>query len=463
MFFQQVYEKSLAHFSYVIGCQMTGEAIVIDPKRDIDTYVEIAKAENLFIKYIAETHIHADYLSGSQELAHVTGAQLLLSDEGGADWQYDFPHIGLKDGDSFKVGNLVFDILHTPGHTPESISFLLTDTMASPEPVMIFTGDFVFVGDVGRPDLLEEAAGMIGTKEIGAKQLFESIEKFKALPDFVQVYPAHGAGSACGKSLGAVPSSTVGYEKIRNWALQYGEDEAGFTEFLLKDQPEAPFYFGNMKKLNKTKRSLLAGVPKLNQLTALEFEKVKDFGLKLIDTRSKQAFSEKHFPGSINIENSKSFNTWMGWMVNYEEQILLIANENEVEDLVRKLMRIGMDNIYGFITSEELFSSDLETSSISIIDRSQMEIYTKDSSVQIVDVRSKKEFEAGQVPNATSIFVGHLKNKWVELDPSKKTIVYCQSGTRSAIASSFLAAKGFNIENYSGGYQDWSSQNENKN
>ena len=190
MFFQQVYEKSLAHFSYVIGCQMTGEAIVIDPKRDIDTYLEIAEAENLSIKYIAETHIHADYLSGSQELAHVTGAQLLLSDEGGANWQYDFPHIGLKDGDSIKVGNLVFDILHTPGHTPESISFLLTDTMASPEPVMIFTGDFVFVGDVGRPDLLEEAAGMIGTKEVGAKQLFESIEKFKALPDFVQVYPA---------------------------------------------------------------------------------------------------------------------------------------------------------------------------------------------------------------------------------------------------------------------------------
>jgi hydroxyacylglutathione hydrolase len=153
----------------------------------------------------------------------------------------------------------------------------------------------------------------------------------------------------------------------------------------------------------------------------------------------------------------------MGWIVNYEEQIILIANENEVEDLVRKLMRIGMDNIYGFITPEELFSSDLETSSISILDRSQMEFYTKDSSVQILDVRSKKEFEAGQVPNATSIFVGHLKNKWTELDPSKKTIVYCQSGTRSAIASSFLAAKGFNIENYSGGYQDWSSQNVNKN
>jgi len=230
MFFQHIFEKSLAHSSYLVGCQAKGEAIVIDPKRDIDTYLKIAEENKLKITHIAETHIHADYLSGSQELAYVTGAKMYLSDEGGEDWQYDFEHVGLKNGDKIEVGNLIFEVMHTPGHTPESISFLLTDTPATKEPVMIFTGDFVFVGDIGRPDLLEEAAGLIGTKEVGAKQMFESLKKFQALPDYLQVWPAHGAGSACGKALGAVASTTVGYEKIRNWAVQFDSNEKGCVD-----------------------------------------------------------------------------------------------------------------------------------------------------------------------------------------------------------------------------------------
>jgi len=221
MYFQHVYDKSLAQASYFIGCQKAGVAAVIDPKRDVDTYIEIAKANNMKITHILETHIHADFLSGSRELAKLTGAGMYLSDEGGETWQYEFPHIGLKDGDQIKLGNLLFDIQHTPGHTPESISFLLTDTPAINKPVMLFTGDFVFVGDIGRPDLLEKAAGMKGTQDIGAKQMYESIKKFEVLPDYIQVWPGHGAGSACGKALGAVPSSTVGYEKLRNWAFHF--------------------------------------------------------------------------------------------------------------------------------------------------------------------------------------------------------------------------------------------------
>ncbi|KAA0252121.1 MAG: MBL fold metallo-hydrolase, partial [Chlorobiota bacterium] len=182
MFFKHIYETGLAHASYIVGCQKTGEALVIDPKRDIEDYIRIAETEKLRITHIAETHIHADFLSGSQELAEVTGAKLYLSDEGGADWQYSFPHVGLKDGDSFMVGNLKLEVMHSPGHTPEHISFILTDTPASPHPVMIFTGDFVFVGDVGRPDLLEKAAGISGTSEAGAHQMFHSLKKFKALP-----------------------------------------------------------------------------------------------------------------------------------------------------------------------------------------------------------------------------------------------------------------------------------------
>src|SRR5690606_11481977 len=216
--------------------------------------------------------------------------------EGGEDWQYQFPHKGLEDGDKIKVGNLTLEVMHTPGHTPESISFLLTDHPATDKPVMIFTGDFVFVGDIGRPDLLEKAAGLMGTKESGAKQMFQSLKKFAALPDYIQVWPAHGAGSACGKSLGAVANSTVGYEKIRNWALKFGDDEAAFTDYLLADQPEPPKYFAMMKHLNKVERPLLIEVPKHPHLSDDEFLSAYDKGMKIIDTRDKFDFAMSFIP-----------------------------------------------------------------------------------------------------------------------------------------------------------------------
>ena len=275
MFFQHIYDKTLAQASYLLGCQKTGEAIVIDAKRDVDTYIDIAKQNNLRITHITETHIHADFLSGSRELAALTDAEMYLSDEGGPDWQYNFSHTGLRHGDVIKVGNLSLKVLHTPGHTPESITFLLTDHPASNEPVMMFTGDFVFVGDIGRPDLLEKAAGLKGTQEIGADQMYHSIKKFQALPDFIQVWPGHGAGSACGKALGAVPSTTVGYEKIRNWALQYGDDKTGFVGYLLSDQPEPPKYFAEMKMRNKEPRNLLTHVPKHQKLSPEELLRVQ--------------------------------------------------------------------------------------------------------------------------------------------------------------------------------------------
>jgi hydroxyacylglutathione hydrolase len=265
MFFRHVYEKGLAHASYLVGCQASGTAMVIDPQRDIDVYLEIASQEKLRITHILETHIHADFLSGSRELASVTGAKLYLSDEGGPEWQYAFPHEGLKDGDTFMVGNLRIEVIHTPGHTPEHISFLLTDTPSGNHPVMMFTGDFVFVGDVGRPDLLEKAAGYSGTMVEGAKTMFNSLKRFKQLPDHIQVWPAHGAGSACGKALGAVPGSTVGYEKLVNWALKHTVEDA-FVKELLDGQPEPPYYFAKMKSLNKIDRPLLSDIPALHRL-----------------------------------------------------------------------------------------------------------------------------------------------------------------------------------------------------
>ncbi|WPQ63080.1 MBL fold metallo-hydrolase [Chitinophaga sancti] len=454
MFFQHVYDKSLAQGSYIIGCQATGEAIVIDAQRDIDVYLDIAKQNNLHISHIAETHIHADFLCGSRELAAVTGATMYLSDEGGEEWQYQFLHTGLKDGDVIKVGNLSLEVLHTPGHTPESISFLLTDHPATDKPVMVFTGDFVFVGDIGRPDLLEKAAGLIGTKETGAKQMFQSLKKFAALPDYIQLWPAHGAGSACGKALGTVPGSTVGYEKIRNWAFGYGEDEKGFIDYLLADQPEPPKYFAKMKHLNKVNRPLLVEVPKHPKLSKEAFIKAYEYGLKIIDARDKADFAKGFIPGSLNIQGNNSFSTWAGWLLNYQEQFMLVCDDNQIEDLTRKLMRIGLDNIYGYISDVHNLGMELQTADIISID--EFKTYLKKDDVRIVDVRGETEYEAGHIERAENVFVGTIPDNLDKISKDKQVIIHCQAGDRAAIAYSVLAKNGFrNVKNFSGGMKEW--------
>lgn len=456
MFFEHIYDKSLAQSSYLIGCQVAKEAIVIDPKRDIDTYLEIAKNNKLTITHITETHIHADFLSGSRELATVTGAELYLSDEGGEDWQYEFPHIGLKEGNTIKVGNLTLKVMHTPGHTPESISFVLTDHPASDQPVMVFTGDFVFVGDIGRPDLLEKAAGIANTKELGARQMYQSLRRFSELPEYVQVWSGHGAGSACGKALGAVPSSTVGYEKIRNWAFQYEGDEQGFVEYLLTDQPEPPRYFATMKHLNKVNRPLLIEVPKHPKLSREAFLSAYNKGIKVIDTRNKIKFSEGFLKGSINIQDNNSFSTWAGWVLDYQEQFMLVVEEEKIEELTRKLMRIGLDNIYGFIPDVKDLDVELETNDI--IDLEEFRTYLNREEIQVIDVRGEADYKTKHIEGAKNIFVGTLANNLDKLDPNKEVIVHCQSGYRSTIACSILRRNGFDkVKDFSGGMNAWNA------
>lgn len=454
MFFQHIYDNSLAQGSYFIGCQATGEAIVIDAQRDIDIYLKIAEENNLQITHITETHIHADFLCGSRELAAVTGAKMYLSNEGGKAWQYEFSHIGLKDGDVIKVGNLSLAVMHTPGHTPESISFLLTDHPATDEPVMLFTGDFVFVGDIGRPDLLEKAAGIIGTKEEGAKQMFQSLKKFAALPDHVQVWPAHGAGSACGKELGAVYNSTVGYEKIRNWAFQYADDETAFIDYLLKDQPEPPKYFASMKHLNKVNRPLLIEVPVHVKLSNEQLLSAYNKGLKIIDTRNKADFANGFIPGSLNIQGNNSFSTWAGWLLNYQEQFVLVAEDNQIEDLTRKLMRIGLDNIYGYISDVTETGIALQKSDVIAIDA--FKTYIGKENVQMVDVRGLTEYEAGHIEGAEHIFAGTITDNLHKISRKKQVIIYCQAGDRSAIAYTLLRKNGFeNVKVYAAGMKEW--------
>ncbi|KGE12870.1 MBL fold metallo-hydrolase [Sphingobacterium deserti] len=449
MFFQQIYDKTLSQASYFVGCQATKEAIVIDAKRDVDTYLEIAKQQHMQITHVVETHIHADFLSGTRELATLTAASIYLSDEGDAEWQYQFPHVGLSDGSIIKVGNLSLEIMHTPGHTPESISLLLRDHSASDEPVMIFTGDFVFVGDVGRPDLLEEVAGVVGSREQGARALFNSLQKFIDLPDYVQVWPGHGAGSACGKALGAVPCSTVGYEKIRNWALQYAHDYRKFEAYLLQDQPEVPRYFATMKKLNRMPRPLLTKVPVHPLLNRADLSE-EDL---IIDARHKTKFAAAHIKGSLNIQHNNSMATWIGSLLDATNSLAIIAEEEEHEAITRKLMRIGFDRIVGFIST--VSDADAQES-VQLLTSGEVEEMMTSDDYLLVDVRSRQEYDRAHIPGAIHSFVGHLYKEDLQKFAGRHIILYCQAGDRASVAYSYLASRGVQpLSVYPGSFQEW--------
>lgn len=462
MLLRYFFDEKLAHASYMVGCQATGEAIVIDPARDIEPYLKTADAEGMSIIAATETHIHADFVSGARELAERTGAKLYLSDEGDKDWKYQYidqyDHQNVYDGDTFKVGNIKFEVMHTPGHTPEHISFILTDTAGADKPMGIFTGDFVFVGDVGRPDLLEKAAGIANTSEGGAKAMYNSLERFKKLPDYLQVWPAHGAGSACGKALGAIPSSTVGYEKLFNWALGYDQEDK-FVDALLAGQPEPPKYFAMMKKLNKVGPDVLHGTKIPEHLLFNCMEKLINEGATIIDTRSVDAFAAGHIPGTLNVPYDKSFTTWAGWVLDYDKPFYLIANKNDISGIVRDLAYIGLDNTAGYFEGSAVQAwSDaghmLET--YDIVTPSNVHEKITSGEYTLVDVRGTTEFEEAHIPNAKHIMLGYLSDRADEIPKDKPVVVQCRTGNRSAVGAGMLKAKGFdNVMNLNGGLVNW--------
>lgn len=453
LFFERVYDETLSQASYVIGNTATKEAIVIDPKRDIDTYLDIAKANHLKITHVTETHIHADFLSGSRELAAATDAELYLSDEGGEDWQYEFPHLPLKDGDKIKLGNIILEIMHTPGHTPESIIFLIHNSEKS-EPKIAITGDFIFVGDVGRPDLLEKAAGQFGTQEIGAKQLYASIDRFMKLPDNTEIWPGHGAGSFCGKSLSHIPQSTLKQEKLTNKALQFQDNEAGFVKYILKGQPEPPKYFAKMKYLNKVDRPLLIEVPKHPKLSKNDVDQAVKNGLQIVDTRLKEKVAEGFIIGSLHIEGSKPFSTFMGSFLDYNQQLIIVAEEDNMEDITRKLMRIGMDNIYGFIT--DINQQSLAIQKSERVDIAEFKTYLNKKDTQIIDVRTSSEYKNGHIQGVENIVLNNIAQNLDKINRDQPVVIHCQSGFRAGIGYSILRKNGFdNIILYTGGINDW--------
>lgn len=464
MLLKYFYDEKLAQASYMVGCQAAGEAIIVDPARDVEPYLRAAEKEGLKIVAATETHIHADFVSGARELADRVDATLYLSDEGTEDWKYQYvdqvDHVLVKDGDTFKIGNLTFEVMHTPGHTPESISFLLTDGGGADQPMGIFTGDFVFVGDIGRPDLLEKAAGVSGSADAGARQMFNSLKRFKELPDYLQVWPAHGAGSACGKALGAVPSSTVGYEKMFNWAFSY-EDEEAFVEALLAGQPESPKYFAVMKRVNKEGPALIKDLPQLQALpqSKAEVEQLLQQDAMVLDTRASDQFAKGHVEGTVNIPYNKSFVNWSGWLVDYDRPLYLLADGQNVNEMVKDLRSVGIDQVQGYVELsliDQLEKDGVALQSYQNVTPTEIAEKVKQQDVHVVDVRGASEWEEGHLPDAQHIMLGYLPERVNEIPQDKPVLVHCLAGGRSAIAASVMQANGVsNVINLSGGYGKW--------
>lgn len=456
MLLERIYDEDLAQASYFIGCQAKGEALVVDARRDIQVYQDLAAKNGMKITAVTETHVHADYLSGTRELAAATGAEIYVSGEGGEDWQYGFEAERLLDQDAIRLGNISVQALHTPGHTPEHLSFLVTDGAFSDQPGFLLSGDFVFSGDLGRPDLLDEAAGGTDTRFAGAHDLFASLrDKFLTLPDYVQVYPGHGAGSACGKALGAIPSSTVGYERNFAWWSNYLEanDEEGFVEALLDGQPDAHAYFGRMKRENLQGPAILGERTPLAELatgdvaTALAADEIG-----VVDTRHNTLVHEGTAAGALNIPAGNKAASYGAWAMDPETDqrplVLLAPDSETATGMWDHLIRVGIDKVAGYITSlnglpayvpETLAPDDMAGFDAALL----------------LDVRNMTEHTAGHIPGSVQLNAGRVLWHTEKLPADGVIVSYCQSGVRNSVAASALRRAGFNVVELEGSYAGW--------
>jgi hydroxyacylglutathione hydrolase len=449
MFLRQIFDPQLAQYAYLIGCQRTSEAIVIDPERDVERYRQIAAENNLTLTAVAETHIHADFVSGARALVESHGARGYLSAEGGPDWQSEWARglanmTLLYDGDAFRVGNIRFDVLHTPGHTPEHICFLVTDEGGGAnEPMALLSGDFLFVGDAGRPDLLETAAGIVGTRDEGARQLHASLQRLASLPEHLQVLPAHGAGSACGKALGSVPTSTVGYERRFNPTLRLALNGniADFTNSILAGQPEPPLYFAEMKRVNRAGPALIAGPAQPREWTVEEaVASTTRVDVTVVDTRSREDFMRGHLRGSLFAPAAGAFSDFAGSFLSPTDQIVLVVeHERQVGPLTTQLFRIGFDQVAGWIPGAKLTTTTPGIAEMKPRKFGELEaLLASQPQAAVLDVRRATEFATGHVRGAKNISHTRLRARVGEIPIAALLIVHCQSGNRAAAAAAFL-------------------------
>jgi len=451
MEFKQYYLGCLSHASYLIGS--AGEAAIVDPQRDVDQYIEDARVLGLNIRYVVETHLHADFVSGHRELAERTGAQIIF----GAAANAEFPHIAVCEGDEFNVGSVRLSILETPGHTPESISIIVTDDSQPGRTPKVLTGDTLFVGDVGRPDL---AAARGLTREQMAEMLYDSLhQKLLALPDDTEVYPAHGAGSLCGKNISKETSSTIGQQRRFNHALQ-PMSRQDFVRMMTTDLPEAPSYFAYDAELNRRGPGALSKIPAPMSLSAAQVHELMKNGTVVLDVRSPEEFGKGHVPGSINIGLGGQFASWAGTLLDPAAKLILVATDAKwVSEAVMRLARVGFENVEGFLEDgvEGWIRGSYPLTDVEQISVRELELRRSQiPGLQIVDVRRAGEFESGHVPSAKPMTLSCLAHLAPALDPARPTAVICASGYRSSIGTSLLGRLGFvELMNVTGGTAAW--------
>jgi len=458
MFFQRRTVSGLAIHSYVVGDENAKECVVIDPVRDVEEYIAISQVKGLEIKHILETHVHADYVSGAVELkARLNNIpEIHCSGMGGESWIPTYADHVVQDGDEIKVGNLTFRAIHTPGHTPEHVMWALFE---DGEIQKLFTGDFLFVGDVGRPDLLGEEE-----MEKLSHQLYHSVfSKLDPYPDRTEVRPAHGAGSLCGKALGSAPSTTLGEERKENKSLIDTSEDAWIAD-LMRDMPPAPKYFPRMKKINVTGAAILGKEgPGRRALSAQEVKEELDKGTLVLDVRSKEAFAAAHIPGSINIPMSSQLSTWAGWMLPDDVSIALVLDdENQLEHVVNALIRVGFDKIRGYLEGGiwAWENHAMDTTHLKTISSHDLHVNLKeDPKPFVLDVRTGSEWNAGHIANANHIHAGLVQNNLNILPKDRHISIVCGSGFRASIVASMLMREGFkDISNVFGGMSAWKEE-----
>ncbi|HEY3103036.1 MAG TPA: MBL fold metallo-hydrolase [Pyrinomonadaceae bacterium] len=459
MYFKQFYLGCLAHASYLIGSG--GEAAVVDPQRDVDQYIEEAEAQNLRIKYVVETHLHADFVSGHRELAARTGAEIVFGEKAGA----AFSHRAVKDGDQLAIGRVRLGIMETPGHTPESICVLVTETEEAgkgardPEPQKVLTGDTLFIGDVGRPDL---AGGKGYTPQSMAAMMYDSLhEKLLKLDDAVEVYPAHGAGSMCGKNLSSETSSTIGQQRQFNYALQpMSKDE--FVRMMTADLPEAPAYFPKDADINRRGAAPVDELPRMSPLTPAEVSNAAKEDCIILDVRSAAEFGAAHVPGSLNIGLGGQFASWAGCLIPMDANIVLVSeSEAKATEAQLRLARVGLENVKGYLAGGMGAWKDagLEAATVPQISVRELKaLIETNPGLQVIDVRRPREYESGHAPRAITAPLSKLRETLpsLRLDPSKRTAVICAGGYRSSAATSIMQSSGFkDLLNVTGGTNAW--------
>ncbi len=451
--FEQIHTPGIAQLSYLLGDPATGEAAVIDPRPDVEVYLELARTHGLGITHIFETHIHADFMSGSRELQfRQPNAKIFASHEGGADG-YGFDHEPVRDGDGFEFGDIILTARHTPGHTPEHVSYLMAEIGREDSPWAVFSGDSLFVDSVGRPDLL----GDDETEKL-AEQLHDTITGFYGgLADGVAVFPGHGAGSSCGPDIGDLKSTTIGYEKKHNAFLRMKNQKA-FIRQVLETAPPEPCYYRPMKLMNTKGPAILRGIPPVPALPVEDFKQAFEAKANvLLDTRAMLAFGGGHIPGALNIAAHPELSPWAGWMLKFDDPLLLVLDkDDQLEVVVRLLWRAGYVKFAGYLVGGMKLWNN---AALPLQEVQQMTVHAVQEAgdrMQILDVRTPAEWAAGHIPGARHFFVPELRDSIGKLDRNRTTVTYCDTGYRASIATSVLQQEGFaDVRTVPGSWQAW--------